>query len=140
MKTHYSYLRDPSNTKRVITVARKIEDGKITFGLAVCRPPEWRPEYTGDPTYKTYYLDKGDQHVKKTGRSIAEGRMNHPTKSLRILRIDGEHPMRTIAFNISYGHLGPVPTFVQRTFLDYLDNTAPTNIFKNPFAATVSLA
>ena len=113
-KTHYTYLRDPLDSNRVITVARKLgshfsQGTVIYFGLAVCRP-------------KCYAKDghKGDQHVKKLGRLIAEGRMN--TQGMMVRVEGGERIMCTIARHIlSMSATYKVPTFVTRIFQNYLD-------------------
>lgn len=74
-KIHFSYLRDPENDRRVMTVARRIEGEQIVFQTAVCNPK--------------------DHHTKKVGRQIATGRLEkHPW---HVSREEGVHPMETIS-------------------------------------------
>jgi len=119
MTTHYSYLTDPKNFTRVITVARVIEGDTIVFGISVCRPTEWTCDYEGS-RYRGLRRVKGDQHKKAKGRMIAENRMNSLKHRLTVQRVEGEHPMLTIAKSMTSEHRGELPKFVERTFADYV--------------------
>lgn len=88
-KTHYSYLRDPNEPRRVVTVASRIEKGVIYVGMAV----------------NTRTSKNSDDFEKKYGRKIAESRMNSSPIQLRYL--EKEHPLLTVSrFVLSNAHYG----------------------------------
>ncbi len=118
--THFSFLRDPHNIDRVITVARKVEGSVITFGFAICRPDEWKTDV--GKNFVDMHLQRGDRHDKAKGRLIAEGRMNNPATQAKIQVVAGEHPMTTIAKYMAVERIG-MPTFVARTFKDYISHS-----------------
>lgn len=71
-----SYLRDPSNLERVMTLAikRDEESKTLSYAYAINRPSEWVYE-TRLKDWVTVRRDKGDQFCKSMGRDIALGRL-----------------------------------------------------------------
>lgn len=65
----YTYIRDPQNINRVLTVAREFdpETMQVRWGVSLCSP---KCQGTYDP------FGRGDKFQKEIGRKIAVGRMH----------------------------------------------------------------
>lgn len=66
----YTYLHDPKNPKRVLTLARTLEGGVLTVAWAMNTPPRKTANMWGD-----LFREPGDIFTKKRGREIATGRL-----------------------------------------------------------------
>lgn len=109
MTTLYMYLADPTNPRRVVTVARTVDDTSIRLGVAVCHPLNKNP----------LAKNRGNQFVKKEGRTLAEKRLTE--SPLVFERIEGEHPSVTALRYLSL--LGEVHFVrdIAKEHLKYLD-------------------
>jgi hypothetical protein len=87
--TKITYLVDPKNPNRVVTVASRVMDTQadpsrkdrsfysgraLAWGVAVNRPTEWKTSFENRDSL-VYYKNKGDAFNKKLGRTIAVGRL-----------------------------------------------------------------
>lgn len=91
----YMYLRDPKNSKRVVTVARMVntERNEVVYGLSVCCP--------GNRDELGYPIDNGDPYNKRRGRDIATGRL--------LTTVTTREPLATAATRRLLATLAEVP-------------------------------
>lgn len=101
--TKFSYIHDPKNKHRVMTIARDVEDGTIFFGYSINRSigNSFRPNMFDSQIVTTIKAHPIDQFNKKIGRSIAEGRMNRNRGELEgvtsfVSQVEGEAPHITV--------------------------------------------
>lgn len=91
--TKVTYLQDPKNPKRVMTLAYKLgPEDSVSFSYSVNRPTLWKTTqesiwYNYQSIYKD--LQEGDQFSKKTGCNIALGRLNSRPTSVAL---NGDKP------------------------------------------------
>lgn len=121
---HFSYLQDPKNPHRRLTVARTVEDGKITFATSMNKCIDHTVRIKRDDYA---YLSNGSEYVslksprkttiiseaapidvfnRKLGRAIAGGLC--AKKGITIPQIEGEAPLATVLKHIlstSDGHV-----------------------------------
>jgi len=90
--TRVTYLCDPYNPDRVLTIVSKHEEGFVSFGFALNRPTEWKTYHEGK-RFQTRLLDKGDRFNKKKGIEIATGRL---TARGTTVPLNGRTPKRAI--------------------------------------------
>lgn len=107
---HFSYLQDPKNPHRRLTVARTVEDGKITFATAMNKCLDestlsWKEtsEYIGDDYIQLKTPRKVLKHKdavpvdvfnRKLGRAIAGGLC--AKKGVTLPQVEGEAPLATV--------------------------------------------
>ena len=114
MKTRFSYHPDPFERGRVVTVARAIEDDKVHYAYAVCRPSSEATHYFGK-NYLVLHVP-GDEFSKKVGRDISSGRLTVKPTTVTRTSMD-EHPLDAIRRHIvERAQAGEhIPSYVQRT-------------------------
>jgi hypothetical protein len=99
----YFYHRDPENKQRVLTIARRVVDGNVYYGVAVNRPIEWKR--TEDTRNRVVEERVGDSFDKIIGRDMAILRMEtgrtNPKRKRSNLRgavqyKEGENPLVSV--------------------------------------------
>lgn len=107
---HFSYLQDPKNPYRRLTVARTVEDGRITFATSMNKCLDEtlvigkeNCTYVGSqfiefkpPRKKTIHTEAVpiDVFNRKLGRAIAGGLCTK--KGITLPQVEGEAPLATI--------------------------------------------
>lgn len=107
---HFSYLQDPKNPHRRLTVARTVEDGLITFATSMNKCldetliiSKQNCTYVGDqfvefksPRKTTIHSEAApiDVFNRKIGRAIAGGLC--AKKGVTLPQVEGEAPLATI--------------------------------------------
>lgn len=107
----FGYLVDPKNSKRVVTVARRVNGDTVDFGFAVCNPGQRTVSYNSQEP-KIYY-SCGDLFTKDKGRKIAVGRLEKHPISIKLE--DGQNPMDAIRKAVQSGTV-EVPPSARRAF------------------------
>lgn len=75
-KLRITYITDPNNSERVLTIVRRLNgDNTVSFGVSVNKPTMWIPRHESRNT-KILTRIPGDQFSKKKGREIAVARLN----------------------------------------------------------------
>jgi len=110
---HFSYLQDPKNPHRRLTVARTVEDGKITFATSMNKCVDHTVLYRNDnyayignsPSYVSLHSPRKvtiiseaapiDVFNRKMGRTIAGG-LALSKKGITLPQVEGEAPLATI--------------------------------------------
>lgn len=99
----YFYHSDPKNKNRVITIARRVVDGMVYYGVSVNRPIEWKR--TEDTRNRVVEERVGDPFDKAVGRDMASLRMEtsrtNPQRKRSNLRgavqyTEGENPLTIV--------------------------------------------
>lgn len=91
----FSYILDKNNPHRRLTIARKVENGLITFGLALNRCFNTRTTSWGSNNRLGIDIRKAypiDTFSKDMGRLISRNRLNHPDIGLIIPQEEGLAP------------------------------------------------
>lgn len=101
--TKFSYIHDPKNKYRIMTIARMVEDDTIYFGYSINRSVDKADRFYSNSGHcgSTVREHPVDQFSKKLGRTIAEGRCSRNTGfvdglSTFIEQVEGEAPHITV--------------------------------------------
>ena len=107
--TKFSYIHDPKNKHRIMTIARVVEDGDIYFGYSINRSVDnsFRPNMFDHRVVTTMKAHAIDQFNKKLGRTIAEGRLNRNLGTIDglpsvISQVEDEAPHITILKHLTH--------------------------------------
>lgn len=90
-----TYIRDPNNSERVLTIVRRLnKDNTVTFGTSVNKPTTWVARHESRHV-KILGRVPGDNFSKKKGRAIAVARL-HGRGSVTLEVEEGSSPYLTI--------------------------------------------
>ncbi len=115
--TRISYLRDPKNRNRVMTVvSQRQPSGDLTVAFSVNRPSEWKRSYETKNMH-TERKEPGDVFNKQKGLEIALGRLAIRPLTVPLL---GRTPTRAVLETLRTNENGVVQRIAESK-LDYLD-------------------
>lgn len=107
--TKFSYIHDPKNRHRIMTIARDVEDGFICFGYSINRSVDnsFTPNMFDPSVVRLMKAHPIDQFNKKLGRTIAEGRLNRNLGTIDglpsvISQVEDEAPHITILKHLTH--------------------------------------
>lgn len=122
MTTKITYLPDPKNPARVVTVASRVVDlvedpnrewnpgfrgQALAVGVAINQPTEWKTQHESG-TFIAFRKCKGDVFNKKTGRMIAEGRLNTRPEYMPVAFAPDATPMKRLLLHLAWSDNGIV--------------------------------
>lgn len=110
-----TYLRDPENDKRVLTVVREFDPKtrSVRYGWSMNSPSYWEPYETS--RFKGERRVPGDVFSRKEGRRMALERLNNDPVFVEVS--EGELPLVAVLNNLS--HNFNVSTVVNRIAKHY---------------------
>jgi hypothetical protein len=115
--TRISYLRDPKNRNRVMTVvSKRTPQGELEVAFAINRPSEWKRSYETKFMH-TERKEPGDVFNKQKGLEIALGRLAIRPLTVPLL---GRTPTRAVLETLRTHENGVVQRIAESK-LEYLN-------------------